>query len=177
MAGGAGRRIWNTYLRIQQVVSASLLLFTVVVTLVNVTMRYVLAQSIVWADEAARAGFIWLTFLGAALAVAGKAHLAIDTVVEMVPTPVRRVLVGLGNLGALAFFALLLIGGYEQVVDNLGQLSPALRIPLGYVYAVVPISAVLMAVNLVGARVFGTPELAEGAPGPESDLEQAKELV
>lgn len=177
MAGATGRRVWEIYLLVQQVVSASLLLFTVVVTLVNVTMRYVLAESIVWADEAARAGFIWLTFLGAALAVAGNAHLAIDTLVEQVPPPVRRVLVAFATAGALAFFALLLIGGYEQVVGNLAQLSPALRVPLGYLYAVVPISAVLMAVNLVGARVLGTPELAEGAPGPEGDLEQAKELV
>jgi len=169
-------RAWRVYLRVQEVLAAVLLVFIVVVTLVNVVMRYVIGASIVWADEVARMGFIWLTFIGAALAVAAGAHLAVDSLVERAPHGLRRVLTWVANLGALAFFGLLLVGGYGQAVGNMNQLSPALRIPLGYVYAGVPVSAVLMVVNLFGAQVFASEVEPERVAGPDGDIE-LKEIL
>lgn len=159
--------VWRVYVRAQEAIGASLLLFTVAVTLVNVVMRYLFSASIVWADEAARFAFIWMTFLAGALAVASGAHLAVDTIVTQAPERVRRVLTWAATVGALAFFGLLLVGGTQQAVLNMGQASPALRIPLGYVYAAVPVSAVLMAVNLLGSNVFAARSQAERAPGPD----------
>lgn len=169
-------RAWRVYLRVQEVLAAVLLVCIVAVTLVNVVMRYVIGASIVWADEVARMGFIWLTFIGAALAVATGAHLAVDTLVERAPQGLRRVLIVVANLGALAFFGLLLAGGYGQAVGNMNQLSPALRIPLGYVYAGVPISAILMVVNLLGAQVFISEVERETVAGPDGDIE-LKEIL
>ena len=58
----------------------------------------------------------------------------------------------------LAFAALVLVGGggrYVAVMLRSGQTSPALRIPMGWVYAGVPLAGVLMtiyaAINLVRA--------------------------
>lgn len=176
MAQRTPPRAWRVYLRVQQVFGALLLVFTVVVTLVNVVMRYLIGASIVWADEAARMGFIWLTFVGAAVAVATGNHLAIDTLVEQAPRGLRRVLVVIANLGALAFFGLLIAGGYEQAASNMTQLSPALRVPLGYLYAAVPVSAVLMVVNLLGAQVFASEVAPQTVAGPDGDIE-LKEIL
>lgn len=176
MRHAALQGVWRVYLRTQEAIGTGLLLFTVLVTLVNVAMRYGFSASIVWADESARLAFIWMTFLAGALAVASNAHLAIDTIVTKAPERLRRVLTWIANLGAVIFFALLLVGGLEQTRLAMGQESPALRLPLGYIYAAVPISAVLMAVNLLGSHVFAPEAPAGEAPGPDGDT-QLKEIL
>lgn len=98
-------------------------------------------------DELARYLMIWLGVLGAAYASGKKLHVAIDLISQRV-TDKRLVLVKRTvNLLIIAFclFALV-IGGVRLVVLTLqlGQTSPALQIPLGWVYVIIPISGLLV---------------------------------
>jgi TRAP-type C4-dicarboxylate transport system permease small subunit len=159
-------RAWRTFVVGQQVLAAALLVFVVGVTLVNVAMRYAVSRPIVWADEAARLGFVCFAFLGAALGVATHAHLAIDTLVERLPDRGARVVRGAATVVAVGFFAVLVVGGWSQVGRNMGQASPALRVPLGYIYAAIPVGGVLALVNLLGVHLFSPAELPE--PGRDA---------
>jgi TRAP-type C4-dicarboxylate transport system permease small subunit len=127
----------------------ALFVVIVVVSLVNIAMR-IGGTGLVWADEVARFSFVWMAFLGAALAVADGRHVAVTTLADKLePTSVRwlhRILAVM----SFAFFALLLAIGLHQSSVNLGNLSPAMQLPMAVVYASVPVGAICMTLSLVG---------------------------
>jgi TRAP-type C4-dicarboxylate transport system permease small subunit len=113
----------------------------------QVFSRYVMANPSSFTDELARYLMIWVGVLGAAY-VAGKGnHVAITYFTEkFTPANLKKVQVII-NLTILAFAILgMLIGGMRLVYITLvlEQLSPSLKIPLGAVYAVIPISGLLI---------------------------------
>lgn len=121
--------------------------FMVVNVLWQVFSRYILANPSSFTDELARYLMIWVGVLGAAY-VAGKGnHVAITYFSEKLnPVNLKRVQIII-NLTILSFAILgMLIGGVRLVYITLvlEQLSPALKIPLGVVYAVIPLSGLLI---------------------------------
>lgn len=119
----------------------------VVNVLWQVFTRFVMGDPSSFTDELARYLLIWVGLLGAAYAGGKRLHLAID----LLPTKLTgRARYGLGLFieGCVFAFALfvLFIGGVQLVGLSflLGQTSAALRIPLGYVYLVLPLSGALI---------------------------------
>ena len=98
-------------------------------------------------DELARYLMIWLGVLGAAYASGKKLHVAIDLISQRVSKKRLLIVKKTVNLLIIAFcFFALVIGGIRLVVLTLqlGQTSPALQIPLGWVYVIIPISGLLV---------------------------------
>ena len=119
----------------------------VVNVLWQVFSRYLLANPSSFTDELARYLMIWVGVLGAAY-VAGKGnHVAITYFSEKFSTSnFKRVKLAI-NLIIMGFaFLGMLIGGLRLVYITLilEQLSPSLKIPLGLVYAVIPLSGSLI---------------------------------
>lgn len=113
----------------------------------QVFSRYVLANPSSFTDELARYLMIWVGVLGASY-VAGKGnHVAITYFSEKLSPPNLKRVKTFINLIILTFAILgMLIGGVRLVYITLvlEQLSPSLKIPLGFVYSVIPISGVLI---------------------------------
>ncbi|MEK9603308.1 MAG: TRAP transporter small permease [Flavobacteriaceae bacterium] len=113
----------------------------------QVFSRYILANPSSFTDELARYLMIWVGVLGAAY-VAGKGnHVAITYFSEKFNSANRKKVDVIINLTILSFAILgMLIGGVRLVYITLvlEQLSPSLKIPLGIVYAVIPISGILI---------------------------------
>ncbi|WP_198174416.1 TRAP transporter small permease [Mesorhizobium xinjiangense] len=120
-----------------------------VVVFANVSLRYLTNFSITWSEEVARYLMIWVTFLGAGLALRYGNHVAIANVQEMAPTPMQRLLRGVIVFLLLAFFAIMVWMGYDYMSRTRFQLTPATRIPFSYVYAAMPIGFVLLIVHLL----------------------------
>lgn len=120
----------------------TVVMFCVVGT--NVFSRYVLNSSLGWADELARFMFIWLSFLGAVLAYAHNEHVGLDFLVDRISSKkLQLVFRLLGDLGILIVALFLTYYGW-LVATSATNVSPALYIPMKYVYLIVPISAALI---------------------------------
>ncbi|MCD7908587.1 MAG: TRAP transporter small permease, partial [Clostridium sp.] len=63
----------------------ALLVLMVVVCFIQVFNRYVIGQVFFWAEEFTLYALIWMTFLGAAIAVRQDAHTKIDFFVNLLP--------------------------------------------------------------------------------------------
>ena len=119
----------------------SVLMFALLVDVVwQVFSRYVLRDPSSFTDELARYLMIWVALLGAAYVTGQRMHLAIDLLVQRFSGRWPQVFTHL----VIGFFAVfvLIIGGSRlvNITLELGQQSAALRIPLGYVYLVLPLS-------------------------------------
>ena len=119
----------------------------VVDVLWQVFTRFVLADPSSYTEELARYLMIWVGLLGAAYAAGKRMHLAVDLLPSML-TGRKKHILGLVIDGFTILFAvaIMIIGGSRLVwiMLYLGQTSPALQIPLGVVYLVVPISGVFI---------------------------------
>ena len=98
-------------------------------------------------DELARYLMIWLGILGAAYVAGKKEHVAIDVLLKKAKPEQQQFLEQFIRLSilAFAFFGMVLGGGrLVYITFKLQQYSPALQIPLALVYAVIPLSGLLI---------------------------------
>ena len=118
----------------------------------QVFTRFVLNDPSTWTEELARFMLIWVSLLGAAVALGRGAHLGIDYFVAKMPEKMRRRTEAFVFL-CIAVFSLLVmfVGGLELVRSNLalGQASPALGVKMGYVYLAIPISGFFLTLYAV----------------------------
>ena len=115
--------------------------------LFQVFSRYILGTSFTWTEEFARFSLIWMTILGAAYLNAKKEHLSMDFLYQKFSdSKKRKASILIEVLIFLFALVVMVIGGFNLVYTtlHLEQLSGTLRIPLGYVYAILPFSGLLI---------------------------------
>lgn len=129
----------------------SFLAFIMAVMVINVLWqvftRFVVGTPSSFTDELARYLMIWVGVLGAAYISGRRMHVAIDLLPTRLNKEGQTKLKVFINWTIIFFcFAALVIGGSRLVyiTFTLGQYSPALQIPLGIVYAVIPVSGILI---------------------------------
>lgn len=132
-------------------VLGKVLVFIMAVMVLNVLWqvftRFVMGTPSSFTDELARYLMIWVGVLGAAYVSGKRMHVAIDLLPSKLNERNQKKLKVLINW-IIIFFCLfaLVVGGSRLVyiTFTLGQYSPALQIPLGLVYAAIPVSGVLI---------------------------------
>ncbi len=109
----------------------------------QVITRFILKNPSDWTEELATFLMIWVGLLGAAVALNRGAHLGIDYFVSKFK-PANRLFTELFVHLSVGFFSVgvMLLGGLKLVTITMarGQISPALKIPMGYVYLAIPIA-------------------------------------
>ncbi|PTW03571.1 TRAP-type C4-dicarboxylate transport system permease small subunit [Halanaerobium saccharolyticum] len=112
----------------------------------NVFSRFVLNNSLGWADELARFIFIWISFLGAVLAYGTDDHVGLNFVIAKIPSAKAQNLVSIiSDIFIMSVLAIITYYGYI-VATSATNVSPALYIPMTLVYSIVPVSGLLMMV-------------------------------
>ncbi|PTB97037.1 TRAP transporter small permease [Marivirga lumbricoides] len=113
----------------------------------QVVSRYVIGVPSTATDELSRYGLIWLGIMGGAYATGKGLHLAIDIVPNSLHGKKKELLDGFINTMIFLFSAIVMIvGGVKltYVTYSLGQVSSSLGVQLGIIYAIVPISGLLI---------------------------------
>lgn len=133
---------------IESVLMIVLSLLTVTVIFIQVFMRYVMGASLVWSEELARYAFIWLIFIGVSYGVKRQAHISVDAL-SMILNKKGNIVMGIvANLFFLAFAALLAYYSFNVAIQ-VTRLSPALEIPLIWVYLAPAVGFALTSIRLV----------------------------
>lgn len=132
----------------------SLSSFLVMCVVWQVFSRYVLNAPSTMTDEMARFLFIWVGLMGAAYTLGKKRHLAIDLFsMKLEHNPPKQAMLHLIiNIISLFFAAVIMLyGGGSLMLKTLstGQISPALGIEMGHVYAAIPLSGFFMLIYLL----------------------------
>lgn len=109
----------------------------------NVVLRYGFNSSILVSDELSRWLFVWMTFLGAALAFKEHAHLGVDAVVSRLSPAGQKACMVISYCVLIYIAVLLLQGSLEQTRINMQVSAPTSGLPLGLVHAAGLVFAVL----------------------------------
>lgn len=124
-----------------------------------VFFRYVLNDSITWAEEAVRFLFVFMFFFGATEAIRLRKHVAMDIFVEKLPGKFPSIMRVLDDVLVLIFLVFAAWLGFRNSMSNMGQLSAALKIPYGYVYLSIPLGCILMSIMTIYNIIDGSREL------------------
>ncbi|HXS31916.1 MAG TPA: TRAP transporter small permease [Steroidobacteraceae bacterium] len=133
----------DRYCRLLEVVIALLLAMMVVLVFGNVVLRYGFNSGITVSEEVSRWGFVWLTFLGAIVALKEHGHLGSDMLVSRLPVWGKKACLVTGQLLMLYITWLMLSGAFAQARINWDVQAPVTGAPL----AILHIAAVVFAVS------------------------------
>ena len=128
------------YTRALDMLSGLCLAIMVVLVFGNVVLRYTANSGITVSEELSRWLFVWLTFMGAVVALRDHGHLGTDVLVSRLPAVGKKVCLVLAQVAMLYVSWLLLKGSWAQMVINADTEAPVTGASVGIFYA----SGVLM---------------------------------
>ncbi|HZD53887.1 MAG TPA: TRAP transporter small permease [Woeseiaceae bacterium] len=151
-AGETGWRSLDLLIERAGTVLASVTLAVALVTIsAQVVARYIVGDSIIWAEELARYALIWSAMIGAAVAYRRGAHVAVGVLWGVLPEAGVRFVWRAIHLIVVAFAAVVLWQGLALVLRNFArhQLSPALQVEIGWAYLAIPCGGALLALAAI----------------------------
>ena len=120
-----------------------------IVVFMQIIYRYVLLQPISWAEEVARYLFVWISFLGAGIAVKNKSHVGVEFVIKLFPKKITKIILTFSFLLCAFFSILMAIHGWTLVQRTSAQLSAAMRMPMSIAYLAIPVGFIIMFKNFM----------------------------
>ncbi len=125
------------------VVIAACLAVMVVLVFGNVVMRYGFNSGITLSEELSRWLFVWMTFMGAVIALRDHGHLGTDMLVGKLGPGGKKFCLGLSYVLMLFVCWLLFKGAYQQTMINLDSTSAVMEVSMAWIYAPGVVFAVL----------------------------------
>lgn len=120
-----------------------------VILIGNVISRSVLNRSWTFAEEIGQMLIIFMTFAGISYGAKKARHISMSAIFDIVGDRTQKVMILVISLGTSVVMVYLtyLSARYVLKVAQLGRVTPALRIPLQYIYFVVPLGFGLAAIQ------------------------------
>ncbi|CAM3628321.1 TRAP transporter large permease protein [Bordetella sputigena] len=129
--------------------AACLVVAEVVILFTGIVARYALHMPITWTDEASSILFLWLSALGAAVALRRGEHMRMTALVSKCGPGTRAYLEAVAAGAALLFLALIMLPAIRFAGKQAAFVTPALEISGSWRAAALPAAAALMLVASV----------------------------
>lgn len=142
----AMKKLAQWYFKVLEVAMVACLALMCVMVFGNVILRHFFNSGVNIAEELSRFLFIWLTFLGAIVAMREGGHLGVDLVVSRLTGVSRYAAVLLGQVLVLASCGVLLWGLLKQHDLNVANTGLVTGISLSIVYSAAYLCAASIAV-------------------------------
>ena len=133
-------RVLRGYTRALDMLGGLFLAVMVVLVFGNVVLRYAFNSGLTMSEEVSRWLFVWLTFMGAVVALREHGHLGTDALVSRLPRLGKKICLVLAQVAMLYVSWLLLQGSWVQAGINWDTEAPVTGASVGIFYA----SGVLM---------------------------------
>ena len=133
--------------RLETFVIILLVVSLTAVTFAQVVTRYLLGDPLIWSEEAARYLFVWVSMIGAALAIREGGHFGLDLLIRPMPK-LKPVLGPLVTLVMVVFLVILLKTGIDET--RLASMQFAMTFPMRmqWAYLALPVGAGLMLLHI-----------------------------
>jgi TRAP-type C4-dicarboxylate transport system permease small subunit len=142
-------RLLDRYCRLLEILISIALALMVVLVFGNVVMRYAFNSGITLSEELSRWLFVWVTFLGAIVAMKDGAHLGSDTLVSRLSVRWQKIFLVIGHGLMLSICWLLFKGSLDQTIINWDSTSAVMEASMGIFYACGMVLAVSGALILI----------------------------
>jgi len=138
----------------------------VVTMAIEVLRREIFAYSSIWGEEIVRYSFIYLAWIGAALAAKERAHIRIDVLLHYLSPRAKAVVYIFGDLVMFGVALIALYWSFETVLVSakFGSVTDGLRVSKVWFLMAVPAGFALMVLRLVQSFLRDIRSLRDGTP-------------
>ncbi|MDY2987841.1 MAG: TRAP transporter small permease [Peptoniphilus sp.] len=146
------RKFFKTYNNIEERILVFSLILNVLVVSLQIIMRSVFNTSISWSEELSRYIFIWEIWLGTSIAYRYNEHIKVELIYSIFKSDRSKKIIDIFiKLIWLAFNMFLVYQGLKLLgsMADRNALSSGMRIPLVYVYGVLPLSSTIMCIRII----------------------------
>jgi len=136
-------KVTGAYCRLLEMLLVVLLVAMVLMVFGNVVLRYGFNSGITFSEELSRWAFVWMTFLGAVVALKDNGHLGTDMLIGRLGPTGKKVCLAIAETLMLYAVWLILSGSWSQVKIGLDVEAPV----TGWSMAWLPAAAIVFAVS------------------------------
>jgi TRAP-type transport system small permease protein len=126
----------KTYCKLLDYAMAFFLALMVIMVFGNVVLRYGFNSGIAISEELSRWLFVWMTFMGAVVALRERGHLGTDMLIARLGIQGKKVCLALTYVLMLAMCSVLFKGAWEQTKINWSSTSAAMEVSMGLFFMV-----------------------------------------
>jgi TRAP-type C4-dicarboxylate transport system permease small subunit len=171
-------RLLDASARLIDLLLAAMLALMVLLVFGNVVLRYALNSGITVSEEVSRWLFVWMTFLGAIVALKDRSHLGTDMLVSRLPLWGKKACLVIGHALMLWITWLLLQGAWAQARINWDVPAPVTGASMAIFYGsgiVFAVAALFLLLRELGLALSG--RLREEELVTVRESEEAAELA
>ena len=133
--------------RVLETVAALLVVAEIVILFVGIVARYGFHNPLIWSDELASLLFLWLSMLGAVLALRRNEHMRMTALVSRARASTRRFVDVLGLAAVLAFLLAILLPSFDYVRNEAIVSIMSLDLSMAWRASAMPVGVGLMIVT------------------------------
>ena len=148
----------GAYCRLLELLLVVLLAAMVVMVFGNVVLRYGFNSGITFSEELSRWAFVWMTFLGAIIALQENGHLGTDMLVGRLGPAGKKACLAIAETLMLYAVWLVFSGSWAQTKISWDVEAPV----TGWSMAWLPIAGIVFAISAAVFHVFKLAKLATG---------------
>jgi TRAP-type C4-dicarboxylate transport system permease small subunit len=150
--------------KFEMTLCVALMSLMTVIMFIQVVARRVFSRSLSWSEELARYLFLWLIYLGISYGAKIRKHIKIEAFLAVFPKKARPFVTILGDILFLGFAVFIIYTSFIWVQRQimLGQLSPALHVPMWVIYASPFVGFIMTSIRQVQTIIFRVRELKKG---------------
>jgi TRAP-type transport system small permease protein len=130
------RALSHWYFKLLELLIVVCMVAMVAMVFGNVVLRYGFNSGIDISDEMARYSFIWLTYIGAMLAMHEKGHLGVDTLVKHLGVGGKKLCLFLSEALMLGCNVLFFVGTWKMHSLQVSNVSPVVGISMIWIYGI-----------------------------------------
>ncbi len=119
------------------------------IVFLQVISRYVFSFTPSFAEELSRYLFVWVVFLSLPLVAKNGGHMAIETLTSRIKGKKLKVCRVLADIFTITFLVVMIWNSVRMVQIAHFQTSPALILPMSYVYSVIPFGCTIMCMYVI----------------------------
>src|SRR6476620_8846273 len=127
--------LMDRYCRLLSLAMVACMAVMVVLVFGNVVLRYAFDSGIAVSDELSRWLFVWMTFMGAVVAMRERGHLGTDFLVGRLPRAGKKLCLAISHVAMLFICWLLFTGSWEQTKINAATTSATMEASMAWFYA------------------------------------------
>jgi hypothetical protein len=138
------QHVIDGFFRLLELLIVVLMVAMVVMVFGNVVLRYGFNSGINISDEMARYCFVWLTYIGAMVAMREGGHLGVDTLVKRLPAGGKKTALFISEVLMLLCNGLFLLGTWKMHELQVTNVSPVVGLSMIWIYGMGYVVATVM---------------------------------
>ena len=142
----------DLFFKLLELLVVACMVAMVVMVFGNVVLRYAFNSGITISDEMSRYCFIWLTYLGAMVAMREGGHLGVDTLIKHLSITGKKACLFVSESLMLFVNGLFLLGTWKMHDLQLTNVSPVVGISMIWIFGVGYIVSIVM--GIINVRVL-----------------------